>query len=346
MTQGNEASVEARARELLAVAFEQNGQHASAAAIRRNEPFEEFPFVLMAVALRAITAALAPHVGEPGEGVRERMCALLLGRDGADFDGEVHLTSAEAQEIRLALSLVPQPVKADGVREENERLKLELDRFMRPDARNLSTTDPITPLPTFKPQHLRGMALTFRSWPHAEMWGRPQEAELAARQAETAYLLIAQLSAALKPFSDALAEWGDDPEHLDRRNVWDHSIAMCITLGDFRKAAATLNGDIGIPISGPSLSPTATTGLDAATIEACAKAIRKASDSLGHVATDRMDLDNLAITLCTHFDNPDQDRDDENGWTEDAHLGCDETLKAIAEHYEAAIRALSHGDRA
>jgi hypothetical protein len=89
-------------------------------------------------------------------------------------------------------------------------LEEELDRFRRPDARDLSTSDPITPLPTFEPQHLLGAALSFREWCHSEMWGRPEMAELRARQVETAFTLlqsdgkrIAELEAALR---EALAE--------------------------------------------------------------------------------------------------------------------------------------------
>lgn len=56
---------------------------------------------------------------------------------------------------------------------------------------------------------------------------------------------------------------------------------------------------------------------------------------LGGIRTERMDGDNLAILLCGYFDNPDQENDDETGWTPDAVSGCDEVLAAIRKHYEA-----------
>ena len=43
--------------------------------------------------------------------------------------------------------------------------------------------------------------------------------------------------------------------------------------------------------------------------------------------------DNLAITLCTAYDNPDQDTDDETGWTPDAISGQKAVLSAIRAHY-------------
>lgn len=59
----------------------------------------------------------------------------------------------------------------------------------------------------------------------------------------------------------------------------------------------------------------------------------KPGRTLGSITTPRMNGDNLAIILCSYFDNPDQ-LDDENGWTADAIAGCDEVLAAIRLHYE------------
>ncbi len=46
-----------------------------------------------------------------------------------------------------------------------------------------------------------------------------------------------------------------------------------------------------------------------------------------------MEGDNLAVLLCSYFDNPDQPNDDETGWTPDAISGCEEVLAAIRAHY-------------
>lgn len=56
--------------------------------------------------------------------------------------------------------------------------------------------------------------------------------------------------------------------------------------------------------------------------------------SLGGITTPRMNGDNLAVLLCSYFDNPDQPNEDETGWTADAMAGCEEVLAAIRLHYE------------
>lgn len=65
----------------------------------------------------------------------------------------------------------------------------------------------------------------------------------------------------------------------------------------------------------------------------------RAHERLGGVSIDRMGGDNLAVTLCSYFGNPDQEEDD-NGWSEDATAGCDETLQAIRAHYQPVFDAL------
>ena len=62
--------------------------------------------------------------------------------------------------------------------------------------------------------------------------------------------------------------------------------------------------------------------------------IRRLGESVGGIRTPRMEGDNLAVILCSYFDNPDQAVDDELGWTPDAVAGCDEVLAAIRLHYE------------
>ncbi len=45
----------------------------------------------------------------------------------------------------------------------------------------------------------------------------------------------------LKPFAKAVAEWGDDTDQSGLKDVWEHPIAMLVTIGDFRRAFAALN---------------------------------------------------------------------------------------------------------
>jgi len=63
----------------------------------------------------------------------------------------------------------------------------------------------------------------------------------------------------------------------------------------------------------------------------------KLRSSLGGIEVACMKGDNLAVTLCTYFENPSQDRDGETGWTEDAIDGYEATLDAIHKHYAPLI---------
>lgn len=67
------------------------------------------------------------------------------------------------------------------------------------------------------------------------------------------------------------------------------------------------------------------------------EALERAKHKLGHVSVDCMNGDNLAVTLCTHFDDGEGD-EDEHGWTEAATAGCDATLKAIHAMYADVLR--------
>lgn len=62
--------------------------------------------------------------------------------------------------------------------------------------------------------------------------------------------------------------------------------------------------------------------------------LRQIFDRIGSVETPMMGGDNLAVTLCSCFENPDQDACDETGWTEDAIKGHDEVLAAIRAHFQ------------
>ena len=62
--------------------------------------------------------------------------------------------------------------------------------------------------------------------------------------------------------------------------------------------------------------------------------IERTNQRLGSVQSPMMEGDNLAILLCTYFENPDQDCEDDTGWTPDSIKGQDEVLNAIRAHYQ------------
>ncbi|XQZ98872.1 hypothetical protein ACOZ4Y_02770 [Komagataeibacter rhaeticus] len=59
---------------------------------------------------------------------------------------------------------------------------------------------------------------------------------------------------------------------------------------------------------------------------------------IGGVEIDEMEGDNLAITLCSAFDGPD-DEVGENGWTERATTCCDKIISLVHAQYVAAMNA-------
>jgi hypothetical protein len=61
--------------------------------------------------------------------------------------------------------------------------------------------------------------------------------------------------------------------------------------------------------------------------------IERLNERLGSVQTPMMEGENLAIVLCGFFENPDQDCEDDTGWTPDGIKGQDEVLDAIRAHY-------------
>jgi len=84
----------------------------------------------------------------------------------------------------------------------------------------------------------------------------------------------------------------------------------------------------------------AITAAVAAEREACAQAVASANLWLGNIETPQMRGDNLAVTLCTHFDDG-EPTDDDTGWSPAAIGGYEEVIAAIAGHYTSAIRARS-----
>ena len=60
---------------------------------------------------------------------------------------------------------------------------------------------------------------------------------------------------------------------------------------------------------------------------------------LGSITIDRLEGDNLAIMACSLFESPDQEIDDDTGWTPDAVAGYEELTAAIHAHYTPTIEA-------
>ena len=61
-------------------------------------------------------------------------------------------------------------------------------------------------------------------------------------------------------------------------------------------------------------------------------------DRLAGIEVSQMKGDNLAVSLCSYFDNPDQE-EGEQGWTPDAIKGYEEVMAAIREHLAPLVAA-------
>ncbi|MFT8439877.1 hypothetical protein [Acetobacter fabarum] len=66
------------------------------------------------------------------------------------------------------------------------------------------------------------------------------------------------------------------------------------------------------------------------------RALDKACDTVMWIETPAMEGDNLAVTLCSHFEDCEGEADD-NGWHPKAVEGCDQVKSAIAQHFRSAI---------
>lgn len=62
--------------------------------------------------------------------------------------------------------------------------------------------------------------------------------------------------------------------------------------------------------------------------------VERLNDSLPGITTAVMGGDNLAIVLCSFFDDGDKETQDENGWSQAARDGYEEVIAAIRSHYE------------
>ncbi len=69
--------------------------------------------------------------------------------------------------------------------------------------------------------------------------------------------------------------------------------------------------------------------------------VERLGSTLAGLETPMMQGDNLAITLCSAFDNPEQEVDEDTGWSPDAEAGYKEVCSAIHAHYAPTIEALA-----
>lgn len=76
-----------------------------------------------------------------------------------------------------------------------------------------------------------------------------------------------------------------------------------------------------------------------ARLSACREALRRAHQRLPNLETPCMGGDNLAICLCSFFDDGDKETEDDTGWSEAARTGYQEVIEAIRAHYDAALSA-------
>lgn len=69
-----------------------------------------------------------------------------------------------------------------------------------------------------------------------------------------------------------------------------------------------------------------------------ARDIKKACDTVMGIETPMMRGDNLAVTLCSYFEDIEGEPDD-NGWHPRAIEGCDQVKRGIEQHFLKAIDA-------
>jgi len=67
--------------------------------------------------------------------------------------------------------------------------------------------------------------------------------------------------------------------------------------------------------------------------------VERLREGLGGISTHMMRGDNLAILLCTFFENPDEVADDDFGWTPSAITGYEQVCDAIHAHYKPHLES-------
>lgn len=63
--------------------------------------------------------------------------------------------------------------------------------------------------------------------------------------------------------------------------------------------------------------------------------VKRLGETLGEIQTPAMGGDNLAVTLCSHFDDG-EDHDNDHGWSNAAYDGYIEVIEALRKHYAPA----------
>lgn len=84
-----------------------------------------------------------------------------------------------------------------------------------------------------------------------------------------------------------------------------------------------------------------TTTPNQTTREEISGALERAIDRIMGVEVPAMNGDNLAVTLCSVFDDPDQEADDETGWTEAATDGYEQVCAAIRALFDPVVQSLA-----
>lgn len=71
------------------------------------------------------------------------------------------------------------------------------------------------------------------------------------------------------------------------------------------------------------------------------KIVEQLNNSLPSISTPMMKGDNLAIVLCTVFDDGREETADDNGWSIAARNGYEEVIAAIRDHYKPAADTIT-----
>ncbi len=78
-----------------------------------------------------------------------------------------------------------------------------------------------------------------------------------------------------------------------------------------------------------------------AALEEAREALESRIEQVMNVSTPLMGGDNLAVLLCSHFDNPDQESDDDCGWSPDAIAAYDQIKAAVEAHFAPALTRIT-----